>query len=256
MESKKPVFTDEELAVRLMDKEAIKDLMSRHCYFLAGDARRKELNDLWVTKKVNRDTAILGYNNGYYTGMDNIAQHYVVDAAQLRKEQLALYAQADPSIKADESNLGLGFMAMHTMNTPLVEIAYDGKTAKFVGYDCGLYCVGKPDGDSDSFFTFGRMYADLACEDGQWKIWHLLITYDHIIPAGHEYSEIPPAAPWGNDLVEQAAGQPTIPDVVYDAFYGWTDMWERLPRPYYTYDPAVSYSPEGKPSCYKIGLYK
>lgn len=256
MTENKPVFTDAELASRLWDKEEIKNLMSRHSYYLANDERRRSINELWVSCKQNRDTAILGYNNGYYTGMDNVTRHYILDAAEQRYEQLELYAKNDKSIELSEKNLGHGFMAMHTQNTPLIEIAYDGKTAKYVGYDCGLYCLGKPGGGSDSYFTFGRVWADLACEDGKWKIWHLLITYDHIIPAGEDYGTLPPDAPWGIDEVEKACGEPTVPDVVYDAFYGWTDMWERMPRPYQSFDMSKSYSPEGKPDCYKIGLYK
>ena len=85
---------------------------------------------------------------------------------------------------------------------------------------------------------------------------HLLITYDHIIPAGKSYGELDPEAPWGADIVEQACGDPTIRDVAYDSLYGWVDVWERLPRPYYTFDNAKGYTAEGKPACYKIGLYK
>ena len=56
--------------------------------------------------------------------------------------------------------------------------------------------------------------------------------------------------------MEQACGDPTIRDVAYDALYGWVDVWERLPRPYYTFDNSKAYTAEGKPACYKIGLYK
>ena len=49
---------------------------------------------------------------------------------------------------------------------------------------------------------------------------------------------------------------PTIRDVAYDSLYGWVDVWERLPRPYYTFDNSKAYTAEGKPACYKIGLYK
>ena len=244
-------FTDEELTYRLWDKEEIKNTMSRHSYYLANDDRERELCELWVAKPKHQADAILGYNNGYYKGIDSIRKHYVDDAKALRLEALKPYLEAGQDVPA-----GQGFMSMHTVNTPLIELAEDGRTAKYVGYDCGLYCVGKPDGDSDSYFIFGRVYADLVSEDGTFKLWHLLMTYDHVIPAGRDYGEVPPQAPWGSDLVEQACGTPDIPDVVYDGFYGWVDMWERLPRPYESYDPKTSYGPDGKPKCYQIGLYK
>ena len=206
-----------------------------------------------MQKPENQASAILGYNNGYYKGISSIRRHYVDNARDLRLEALKAYQAENPNLT--DEDIGLGFLSMHTVNTPLIELAEDGQTAKFVGYDCGLYCVGRP-GDSDSYFIFGRIYADLINEDGVFKLWHLLMTYDHVIPAGKDYGDVPPTAPWGSDLVEQACGTPDIPDVVYDGFYGWVDMWERLPRPYETYDPATSYSPDGKPKCYQIGLYR
>ena len=123
------------------------------------------------------------------------------------------------------------------------------------GHDCGLYCIGNPDGTSDSNFTFAKIYADLAREGDTWKIWHLLTAYDHIIPAGKCYGDLDPEAPWARHR-GTTRGDPTIRDIAYDSLYGWVDVWERLPCPYYTFDPTKAYTAEGKPSCYRIGLYK
>lgn len=248
-------LTAEEQVWLLWDKEEIKDLMSRSAYYTANDDRRRAISELWVAQDENRKTASLGYNNGYYTGMDNIIRHYVVDAYDQRFENLK-QRHEDSGVDLSEKNLGFGSAFVHTRNTPYIEVAGDGKTAKYIGYDCGLYCVGKSGDSGDCYFTFAKLFADLIKENDQWKIWHLLITYDHIIPVGENYGDLDPEAPWGADAVEQACGDPTIRDVAYDALYGWTDVWERLPRPYYTFDPAKSYTAEGKPNCYKIGLYK
>ncbi len=248
-------LTPQEQVWLLWDKEEIKDLMSRNAYYTANDERRRAIAELWVASEEHRKTASLGYNNGYYVGLDNIIKHFVVDAYDARMENLKSYREA-AGVELTEKNLGYGASFVHTVNTPYIEIAGDGKTAKYIGYDCGLYCVGSPDGSSDSNFTFAKIYADLAKEDDAWKLWHLLIAYDHIIPAGKSYGDLDPEAPWGADIVERACGDPTIRDVAYDALYGWVDVWERLPRPYYTFDHSKAYTAEGKPACYKIGLYK
>ena len=245
----------EEQVWRLWDKEEIKDLMSRSAYYTANDERRRAITELWVSSDENRKTASLGYNNGYYTGLDNIMKHYVSDCRDSRFENLRSWHE-ETDLELSEKNLGHGASFVHTRNTPYIELSGDGKTAKYIGYDCGLYCIGKPDGTSDSNFTFAKIFADLIREGDDWKIWHMLITYDHIIPAGRSYGELDPEAPWGADIVEQACGDPTIRDVAYDSLYGWVDVWERLPRPYYTFDNAKGYTAEGKPACYKIGLYK
>ena len=245
-------LTLEEQVWRLWDKEEIKDLMNRFAFYTANDDRRRAITELWVSHPENYTTASLGYNNGYYTGMDNIIAHYVVDAQNLRFEALREYTDLEQT----ERNLGFGSSFIHTMNTPYIEVSGDGQTAKYIGYDCGLYAVGMPDGSSDASFTFAKVYADLKKEDEDWKLWHVLIAYDHVIPAGRSYGELDPEAPWGADLVEQACGDPTVRDVAYDALYGWVDVWERLPRPYYTFDGTKAYNAEGKPACYKIGLYR
>ena len=248
-------LTPEEQVWLLWDKEEIKDVMSRNAYYTANEERRRAIQELWVASDEHRRTASLGYNNGYYVGLDNIIKHFVVDAYNARMENLKAYSEA-AGVALSEKNLGYGASFVHTVNTPYIEVAGDGKTAKYIGYDCGLYCVGSPDGTSDSNFTFAKIYADLAREGDDWKIWHLLIAYDHIIPAGKRYGDLDPEAPWGADIVERACGGPTIRDVAYDALYGWVDVWERLPRPYYTFDNSKAYTAEGKPACYKIGLYK
>ena len=248
-------LTPEEQVLRLWAKEEIKDLMSRSAYYTANDERRRAITELWVSSDENRKTASLGYNNGYYTGLDNIMKHYVSDCRDARCENLRSWHE-ETDLELSEKNLGHGASFVHTRNTPYIELSGDGKTAKYIGYDCGLYCIGKPDSTSDSNFTFAKIFADLIREGDDWKIWHLLITYDHIIPAGKSYGELDPEVPWGADIVEQACGDPTMRDVAYDSLYGWVDVWERLPRPYYTFDNAKGYTAEGKPACYKIGLYK
>ena len=43
-----PQYTQAEQAVRLWDTEEVKDLLARRAYYVSGDRRREELNDLWV----------------------------------------------------------------------------------------------------------------------------------------------------------------------------------------------------------------
>ena len=41
-------YTEYEQAVRLWDTEQVKDLLARRAYYLSGDRRAEELQDLWV----------------------------------------------------------------------------------------------------------------------------------------------------------------------------------------------------------------
>ena len=62
------VYTNEERIDRIWDREACVQLINRHSIYYSNDWRRRELDDLWVTRPDLQKTASLGYNNGYHVG--------------------------------------------------------------------------------------------------------------------------------------------------------------------------------------------
>lgn len=242
----KQFFTDDELAVRLWDLEQVKQTMSRHCYCMTNDQRRKELSELWVTKPQNRRTASLGLNTGYYVGMDDISNYYVVQNNKLRYQQLQAYHDADPSVPVDNFHLGLGIMNIHNYNTPVYYLSEDGRYAKYMGYDCGIYTVGNPDGSAKAYFIFGVSYCDLIKEDDEWRIWHLTMQHDISVPAGADFgSTVPVRLEPGDDPYTEEFATPTVQRTVYNPFLGWEYMYQDMPRKFYTYDAMRSYGPDG-----------
>lgn len=244
MSQKLQFFTDDELVSRLWDKEDIRDLMAKHSYCYSADMRRKELSELWVALPQNRRTASMGVNKGYYTGMDAISNYYVVQNNELRYNQLKPFTDADSNLAHDNRNLGMGIMNFHTVNTPLVYIAEDGRTARYLAYDCGQQTIGKPGDTGEAYFVFGMVYADLIKESEDWKIWHLVMQHDHTIPAGKDYGDVPVYLKPGEDPLEHEMGEPTIQRTVYGPFYGWEYLYQDMPKPYYTYDDLSGYGPD------------
>ena len=53
-------YTDEELLVRILDKEEIKNLMARRAFYRANQQRRRELDELWVATEEYRKSASYG----------------------------------------------------------------------------------------------------------------------------------------------------------------------------------------------------
>ena len=94
MTKQNETLTQEEQVWLLWDKEEIKDTMARNAYYTANDERRRAITELWVSDEDHRNTASMGYNNGYYVGLDNIIKHFVVDAYDLRMENLKAYQAA------------------------------------------------------------------------------------------------------------------------------------------------------------------
>lgn len=240
------VYTNEERIDRIWDRENCTQLLNRHAIYYSNEQRRRELDELWVQEPENQATASLAYNNGYYVGMDAIAQHYVVDREQQLYDRLKPYTEADPGLRLSRENLSLGASAMHTSTTPLVYISDDGKTARFQGYQLGYQSIGRPDGTAESYLEFGLVYADLIREEKGWKIWHLVLEHDHTVEVGHAYAETPVLRPDAEDpICLMDNGTPTIQRTVYDPFYGWEYIWDDMPRPYTTYQEGESYGPNG-----------
>ena len=243
----KPFFTRDEECQRLWELEEIKNIMAKHSYYYSNGQRREELSNLWVTTAQNRKTASLGNNWGYYVGMDDISHYYVVEYTEKLYERLQAYHDADPSVEVNSLNLGKGVMAHHTSTTPLCYISQDGRYARYMGYDLGEVTFGKPNLEADAYFVFGLLYCDLIKENGQWKIWHLIMTRDHTMPNGESYTGTVPARilKKGEDPLDDWDGTPTKNDhKVYEPFFGWEYLYQDMPTEFYTYTDLTGYGPE------------
>ena len=240
-----PVYSNDEQVERIWDKENVVQVMNRHSYYAGYGLHRKELSTLWVTQPDHLATASLGYNNGYYVGMDEITRHYVVDWEKRQYDCLRPYHEADSSVAYSSDNLGLGYGCMQTATTPLVYIADDGNSARYLGYRLGYQADGKPDGSADAYMDFGLIFCDLLKEDGEWKIWHLVLEHDHTVTVGEDYGKVPVRQPAEEDPLTKDFGTPTVQQTVYEPLYGWENLYQDMPKPYATYNEAESYGPNG-----------
>lgn len=264
-------YTNEELVVRLWDKEEVKDLMCRRCYYKQNDWRQRELDELWVRDAEYQASASLANNLGYFVGMDDIKTYYVDGIAGKRQAQLELVRKTIP-----DAQYGNSVMNAHTYHTVMVELSGDGKTARYLAYDHGHQTDPQPDGTAKGYWTSGHILADLVKENGVWKIWHIKSMHDLSIPAapvpgaggnpfggpppeeeGGEPKEGGPGGPggpppqpdMGPDPYEDDYGTPTVAKP-YIVKYAWNDLPKQMPNTYApneTYDPRISYGPDGHP---------
>ena len=246
----KQYYSNDEQVLRLWDKENIRDLMARHSYYMANNWRRRELNELWVRRWDNQKTASLGNNNGYYVGMDEISNYYVVQNEEHLYERLKPYADAGIGVEYSSLNLGLGQMAMYTTNTHLVEVADDGLTAQYCACNNGQITYGRPDG-ADAYYLGGMIFADLAKEDGEWKIWRMFIGTDIANRPSTKFEDQPVYPPekysiGEREFVREGVG-PTMPMMAYTPEYNWY-CYPELPFAYDSYDPARGCGYEGNPA--------
>ena len=222
-------YTDDELIVRIMDKEAIKKLMARRAFYYANNQRRRELDELWVSTREYRDSASYGRNWGYYVG-------------------LAAIHENDPAVAVDNRNLGWGCTAFHTVTTPMLYIAGDGKTARGLWYSAGQETIMQADGTAKAYWTMDNMSADFVKENGSWKIWHLVVCSDFFVEAGTDFKTGTLEPLTGPDPFRDEFGTPDIPMTVHNPRYNLSDNYPPMPLPYETYTVAGSLAPQGHPN--------
>lgn len=241
-------YTDDELIVRIMDKEAIKKLMARRAFYYANNQRRRELDELWVSTREYRDSASYGRNWGYYVGMDSIANYYVLEHTKKQYADLAAIHENDPTVAVDNRNLGWGCTAFHTVTTPMLYIAGDGKTARGLWYSAGQETIMQADGTAKAYWTMDNMSADFVKENGSWKIWRLVVCSDFFVEAGTDFKTGTLEPLTGPDPFRDEFGTPDIPMTVHNPRYNLSDNYPPMPLPYETYTVAGSLAPQGHPN--------
>lgn len=241
-------YTDDELIVRIMDKEAIKKLMARRAFYYANNQRRRELDELWVSTREYRDSASYGRNWGYYVGMDSIANYYVLEHTKKQYADLAAIHENDPSVAVDNQNLGWGCTAFHTVTTPMLYIAGNGKTARGLWYSAGQETIMQADGTAKAYWTMDNMSADFVKENGSWKIWHLVVCSDFFVEAGMDFKTGTLEPLTGPDPFRDEFGTPDIPMTVHNPRYNLSDNYPPMPLPLRNLYGSWRLAPQGHPN--------
>lgn len=184
--------------------------------------------------------------------MDEISRHYVAEYTDTLQKALDEKCAANAAIENIRDNFGYGDLIAHHVSTPCVVLADDGKTAKGVWYSLGVECTGNPDGSCKAMWYPERVCADFVKEDsGEWKIWHVLVFNDVTYEAGTNLGDVETFT-GKPGLAQQQFGEPTVPYVVHNPDYGWSDAYPTVPPvAYSTYDPEKSFGAEGRPQWHK-----
>jgi hypothetical protein len=196
--------------------------------------------------------------------ISNLMGRYVyLHTACLHQETADMFAKHTPGVKAEigpwgvyEGNEGIqklyvgvhshgdgdrtGLMYMHTLTTPVIEVAGDGKTAKGLWISPGLE-TGKTNNKLQAYWVWVKYAVDFVKEDGRWKFWH---THIHgILYTSYEKS-------WVDYENPRAKSPPVLPDKL-KANRPTTYFWEYTPNkktenvpvppePYEAWDESLS----------------
>lgn len=208
----------EERIQRLEDIHEIQNLMSRYSY-LHTAGMHSETVDLFAQNTPGTRAELPEW--GVYEGIEGIRRLY---------PGLHNYFEGDR----------IGQMHQHTLTTPVIEVAGDGKTAKAVWISPGHETGPFKDGKLKAYWAWCKYGCDFVKEDGKWKIWHLHVYGIFFTPYDQSWVETgPPAMPMSVPE-ELKSDRPNT--------YMWTytptgrcELVPVPPEPYETFDEGTAY---------------
>jgi hypothetical protein len=207
-----PHLTLEEEVERLADLHEIRNLMSRYEYYhVAG--LDEQVIALFASKTPGTRLEI---NRGWYDGIEGVRK-FVMSTA-----------------KGEENRIG--HLHLHTITTPLIEVAADGKTAQGIFLSPGVETGSRPDGGFNNDWSWLRYGVDFVKEEGEWKFWHLHLYRIFTSPCDKPWTQMPAPTPRTAPEADRSA--------TFSRGYTTTTTMENVPAPptpYATWDEARAY---------------
>jgi hypothetical protein len=207
---------------RIEDINRIKNLMSK-LEFLHAAGREEEAMQLFAldTPGVSAEVG----NWGVYEGREGI-------------ERISLGVHKNDGADAR------GFMVMHTLCAPVIQVAGDGKTAKAVWMSPGHETMIR-NGKLDAGWAWLKYGVDFIKENGTWKIWHSHVYGLFMVPYKKSWVESTDQA----ELIDITGRMPakfkgTRPPSHPLWTYSTTAVPEYIPvppEPYETFDDKTRY---------------
>jgi hypothetical protein len=149
-----------------------------------------------------------------------IGRYQYLHVAGLDEETAGLFAQQTPGVKLELPTIGIydgidsvrrfyvragkfvhgdrrGHLHLHTLTTPVIEVAGDGRTAQGVWLSPGVET--SPERALWAWLKYG---IDFVREPGGWRIWHFCVYRIFFCPPGSSWAQAPPS------------GAPALPDEI------------------------------------------
>lgn len=236
-------FTTEQLVDRWEDRRRVQNIMGIYSQHNLLKMEKDIFADLWSTG----DDVCLGVNEGYYVGSEAVKGYY--DAQHKRNEitNRLLRARFPEKVegKSEEETYGIGTFNYFPLDTPVVEVAADGETAKGIWALRNTYSLVTA-GGPEAYWQWAWVTVDFRKESGEWKIWHLNLLNDVHVRAGQklhvEYTPYPDVPEFA-ELKDFAMPEPTVKTTVRQLYSTDRPRTQppRLPEAYDTFANTFSY---------------
>lgn len=233
----------EELLSRLEWRRELKNIMGRISHDYAVKQEAEVYSRYWST----RDDVCLGLNNGYYKGKEAVAGYYDALREQIKLSSSLIQKKFPEELgdKSEEEIFGVGMITYLPFESQVIEIADDEKTAKGIWNVRGSSCNFTQAGPIANWL-FGWAAVDFIMEDGEWKIWHLLLVFnvDHQCGVGFCGDEkVFEPVPGFEAMADFALPEPNVPGTVFEAYRFDRPRTKspEAPVPYDSFENTFSY---------------
>lgn len=243
---KKQNYSKEDLLTRWEIRREVQNIMGKYSqsYCIKQEG---SLGQFWS----RRDDICLGLNDGWYVGQEAVLGYYAAIEAETALASRLIAARFPEKLagKTEEELFGVGQISYRPIDTQVVEVADDLRSAKGLWVVRGLVERVTTAGPV-SFWDFSYWAVDFVLEDGAWKILHMLDLHEIDKRQGLGLTDAEPALPEDPAFAEMASvtyPAPTVPCVLretYRADRAFTPS-PRVPEPYRTLDETFSYGMEG-----------
>lgn len=236
-------YTSDQMLGRWESLREVKNLMGRlsadYCIIQAGHAHER----YWS----QREDVCLGVNDGWYVGAEAVRGYYrsLHEQVQFQSDHIAKLFPEHLGDKTPEEYFGTGMLDYKPVDTCVVEVAGDNRTAK------GLWCIRgsharMTESGPVAYWEWGWFAVDFIREEDGWKIWHMQYLDDILkVQSSKWYGEEVsyPKRPEFAGIEEVKVAAPNKAAVLHQAYTPTRPgiMAPRVPEAYHTFEDTFSY---------------
>lgn len=235
--------------LRANDALEIQNIMSLHEYYHASFRHEEELDAIWAqeAEDVSFEEALF---QARFVGLDMIRAYYVEFMKNtLFRSATDVIKMLYPQLADTETELPPGLSFLHTLTTPVIEIAEDGKTAKGAWISPGFTTMPTLE-KLEAYWHWDKYGVDFIKEGGRWKIWHFFVGREFTSPYDKSWVD---TALDGDEayalalaLFKEWDGFKEAPLATINSFNTYSPfkvatIEPQLPQPYHTFSETFSY---------------
>lgn len=181
-------YTAPQLMSRIQNLRSIENIMSKFAFLTYYKRYDEIMCQLWSENGptlTTNDDQFSGYTAVYH----QIAQRGEEDTRRDNAVMRKLFPE-ELGDKKDSEMWGAGSAMVHTITTPVIELAGDEKTAKAMFYSLGSCTEIDPEKGPKAYWVWEKYAVDFIKEADGWKIWHMVIMTDFKTPVGENWANV------------------------------------------------------------------